>query len=134
MVAASELERNLKLQLFHPYTFQWPDQVPKPPEVYREEFLRGERATPAQDVGYESWSSVEVPIDTSWREVVLDREFDLVLIESDVDILFRGLGRRSSGVRLLLAGRIYTASVKTWHVFLRTVTGTGRVWVDGLAS
>ena len=134
MVAASELDRNLKLQLYHPYVFEVPDVVPKAPLVEREEFMREERATPTQDVGYETWSTIEVPIDTSWRDIILDREFDLVMIESDVDILFKGLGRRSSGVRPLSAARIYTVSVKTWHVVVRTVTGTGTVWIDGIAS
>ena len=134
MVVASELERNFKLQLYHPYVFEVPDVAPKAPAVVREEFLREEKATLVQDVGYTTWDTVEVPIDTTWTDIILDREFDLVMIESDVDILFKGLGRKSSGVRLLYAGRIYTASVKAWHVEVRTVSGTGTVRIDGMAS
>ena len=134
MVFASELERNIKLQLFHPYIFEVPDVVPRAPAFEREEFLKGEKATPVQDIGYTTWGTVEVPVGTTWSEIVLDREFDLVMIESDVDILFKGLGRRSSGTRPLMAGRVYTVSVKTWHVFLRAVTSSGRVWIDGVAS
>ena len=134
MVVKSELERNYVLQLYHPYVIEVPDVIPRVPFVEREEFLREEKATLVQDVGYTTWDSVEVAIDTSWKDIILDREFDLVMIESDTDILFKGLGRKSSGVRPLSAARVYTASVKTWHVFVRTVTGTGKVWIDGIAS
>ena len=131
MVVRTELERNYKLQLYHPYPFEVPDVevVPRippiriPPEIF---------SLPPE--GYDVFIGIEEDIDTTWKTIDLYGEAQAIELEADVDAEVRELGRRHTGKRHMRANETISWPVKVTRFQARAITGTGKLYGSAVGS
>ena len=131
MVVPAELERNYKLQLYHPYTFLVPD-IERPPVVLPVRVPPEVVSLPPE--GYDVFVGIEESIDATWKTIDLYFEAQAIELEADVEAEVRELGRRHTGKRHLRANQTISWPVKVRQFQARTITGTGKLYGSAVGS
>ena len=131
MVVPTELERNYKLQLYHPYVFEVPD-VERPPIVPPVRIPPEFFSLPPE--GYDFFIGIEEDIGTTWKTIDLYAEAQAIELEADVDAEVRGLGRRHTGKRRMRANETISWPVKVTRFQARAIMGTGKLYGSAVGS